>query len=622
MRRKWFEILYLLLSGIGFFHDAAAIAEPIHAEAIIEKQILFVGESASFQIRVTGSDNPEKPDIARIEGLDIEYQGGQQNSSSSITIINGNITKTSQKGYIFTYQLTPTKNGRIVIPEISVHADGQTLLTNPVMITAQEPEETDDFKLRLQLEKLDCYVGEAVPLTVTWYLGKDVRGFHFNLPLLEDSRLSFEDTKVNTQDGKKYYRIPVGNGEVVGVMGQGRVDGGEYSTLSFQKILIPKESGDIVIKPVTVASEVLTGFRPRNNPFGNDFFSDDFFGKTQSGIYRKVVVPSNSITLHVHDLPPEGRPEHFFGHVGEYKIRAEASPTDVSVGDPITLKIALSGPEYLENMDFPTLDHQEPLKKDFKIPKERAAGEMVGHSKVFTQTIRALRPGITQIPPLMLSYFDPETKQYRKAESDPIPISVKAARIVTAQDAEGIATPLAESGNRVETWSAGIDYNYDDMSVLEDKRFGLLQWLRSPVWISIVGFPPFLYLVLFVGITYKKRMDADPLARRARGAYSRFQITLRAIRKDSSGRETARIILESFRQYLTDKLRMRGGVVTFNDVKGCLKDRKVDLQTCDELRDLFEKIEAGSYSGNISDIESLSLVRSASDLVQRLEKKL
>ena len=208
------------------------------------------------------------------------------------------------------------------------------------------------------------------------------------------------------------------------------------------------------------------------------------------------------------------------------------------------------------------------------------------------------------------------------AKSEPIPISVKAVRIVTAQDAEGAVTPLAVSGSRVETWSAGIDHNYDDMSVLENKRLGLAQWLKSPLWICIIGIPPVLYLILFAGVIYKRRRDADPFALRAREAYQRFYKILRKIPKDDTEGRNSQIVLEGLRRYLGDKLRMSGGVVTFYDVKGRLDEKGVDSKTRERLKDLFEECEADSYAGNFHNIGSSSLVNQAIDLVRRLEEQL
>jgi len=121
----------------------------------------------------------------------VEYLGGQQNSSRSVTIVNGRMIQDVKKGYFFSYQLTPQRVGTLTIPSIPVTAEGNTVRTKPVTITVRKPMETDDFKLRLQLSRQHCYVGEQVTLTFTWCLGKDVRGFNFSLPLLENEDFHF-----------------------------------------------------------------------------------------------------------------------------------------------------------------------------------------------------------------------------------------------------------------------------------------------------------------------------------------------------------------------------------------------------------------------------------------------
>jgi hypothetical protein len=67
---------------------------------------------------------------------------------------------------------------------------------------------------------------------------------------------------------------------------------------------------------------------------------------------------------------------------------------------------------------------------------------------------------------------------------------------------------------------------------------------------------------------------------------------------------------------------MKGGVITFNDVKERFDEKGVDPQTRELLKDLFEKCEAGSYAGNLNNIESISLINLAVDLARKLEKQL
>ena len=605
-----------------------ALAEPLRADAAVEKDTVFMGEPFIFQIQISGSENPEKPDLSDISDFTVDYRGGQQNSSSSITIINGKMTRDVRKGYVFSYRLAPKRTGRLVIPSITVHAGQGSARTSAVAIQVEEPAENDDFKLRLKLSKNQCYVGEPVALTVTWYLSEDVRGFDMTLPILNDTKdFYFADPEVDTGSGGKFYRLPLSGGEVIAEKGQGRLDGKDYATITFKKILIPKKSGHVSIQPATVVCEVLTGYKRRRSPFGKDFFSDffndDFFGGRQ-GVYRKVAVPSNELALTVSDVPEEGKPANFAGHVGEYAIEAEAAPTDVSVGDPITLKIALSGPEYLEHVGLPPLSQQAGLKKNFKIPGERAVGETLGKTKVFTQTIRPLRPGINEIPPVELPYFDTRTGAYRVAKSAPIPISVKAAKVVTAKDAEGAALPPVVSANDVETWTKGIAFNYEDPSVIENQPLGLAQWLKSQAVLGMTAIPPVIYFLLLFAHFWKVRLHGDPAALRARRAYGLLQNSLNDARRHAaSNGECYQKILDALRQYLGDKLDMPGGALTFNDVKQALEARRLNEDSIDCLKEIFDRCEAGRYAGGLSDKANPSaLIEQSETLAKLLEKKL
>ena len=619
--------IFLFVSVLLMF-SAGAGAEPFRADSVVEKTEVFTGEPFTFQIQVSGSESPERPDLSDIPGFAVEFQGGQQNSSSSITIINGRMSRDVRQGYVFSYQLTPQRAGRMTIPSISVRSeDGKIAQTQPIGVNVRQPAESDSFKLRISLSKSECYVGEPVILTVVWYLGEDVRNFQVTLPLLEKKDIfSFVNPKVNTDPNKQYYRIPLGDGEVIGEKGKGMLDGKEYATLTFQKVLIPKIAGDIVINPATVACEALSGYERRRSRFGDDFFSDffhdDFFGGGRKGVYRKTVVPSNSLELRISDLPVEGRPEHFSGNVGEYDISAEATPTEVSVGDPITLKVSLTGPDYLEEVELPPLQDQTELSRDFKIPAERAAGEISGQSKIFTQTLRPLRADVKVIPPLELPYFDTRKKVYKVARTEPIPIQVKETRVVTAQDAEGASVPVAEGGSEVETWSKGIAYNYEDENILKPRIHDPVSWLISPKGICIVVIPPLFYFILLGGTLFVRRRNADPLTLRSKRAVSELSAAIKRATKASSDKERIDTLLGAFRQYLGDKLRIPAAALTFNDVKEPLKDRAVDDATLETLKSFLETCEAGRYAGNSGAFDSRSLIQGALTLVKQLNRYL
>jgi hypothetical protein len=461
-------------------------------------------------------------------------------------------------------------------------------------------------------------------LTFTWYIGQDVRSFNFNLPLLEQTdTFAFIDPEVDTTTGAQFYRIPLGDGEVIGEQGHDTLDGKDFTTITFSKVLIPKRAGVIEIEPATVACEALTGYQQtqRGNPFSKDpfsqFFNDDFFGMGRQGTYQKVVVPSNALKLQVENVPEQGRPTNFAGHIGEYAITAQAAPVEMKVGDPITLTLTISGPEYLDYVTLPPLSDQPALVKNFKIPQEQAAGEIQGNTKVFTQTIRALRPDIEEIPSIELPYFNTKTGQYDVARTAPIPITVKVATVVTALDAEGRELPV-ETKSDVETWTQGIAYNYEDLSALTNQRTGLGYWLTSPVWLGIVIAPPGVYLILLGSVVIIRKRQADPAALRAKKAYSTLRADLKTVGRNASGQGSSDFILRALRNYLGDKLRIPPGALVFKDVRDVLAERGMSQEMLENLKSIFERCEVSRYAGAVQDADVASL----SEHVLRITKQL
>ncbi len=325
--------------------------------------------------------------------------------------------------------------------------------------------------------------------------------------------------------------------------------------------------------------------------FDNTFFDQNVTGDKWTRIYTE----SKPIELNVKPLPTEGRPDLFNGMVGAYTIEVTSEPAQVRVGDPITLTISLTGPDYLEHVTLPPLTDQNNLIKNFKIPSERATGEIQGKTKVFTQTIRALRSDINQIPAVELPYFDTSTGEYKTARTKPIPLTVKETRVITALDAEGRALPVA-NGSEVETWTKGIAFNYEDLSALTNQRVGLLI-VRSPLWIAGFVLPPILYLMILLFTTIIRKKQADPQAARAKKAYAKLKSDLKKCGNSESGQPKIDRILEALRHYLGARLQISGKAIVFNDARIILTEKGVSEKLLNTLKSVFETCESDRYSG-------------------------
>jgi len=577
---------------------SSAAAQQVSVRAAVESENVYMGESFIYQIVVDGADNATPPDMAQIAAdFASEFLGGSNNSSSSITIINGQMQRQTIRRYVMQFRLTPRRKGRILIPALPVRVGSQVFNTNPVTIGVETPVETQDFKLRMSLSRSSCYVGEPVVLTVTWYIGRDVEEFRFTMPLLESSAFGIETPEVKIDQSRRYYRIPIGGQEVIAEKGTGTLDGRDYATISFKKVLIAKRSGVLPIPETTVECAAVSG-TARGRDLFDDFFGDNFFG-ARRGAMKRYVVPSNALSLAAKDLPAEGRPAGFAGHVGEYRISASASPVDVSVGDPITLKVTLAGPDYMGGVDLPPLQNQQELATYFKIPDERADGKLAGRTKVFTQTIRAKNENVKEIPPIELSFFDSKKGRYETVSTAPIPIVVHPTRVITAVDAEGVAS--GPMGSPLEGWKEGIAYNYDGPAVLKQQHFGLVSALGSPLWLAALFLPLAGYVGLLTATVARRRREADTEGRLARGAFKRLKQRLESIRKeDVSGAPLCERVLAAMRDYLGEKLLTAGGTLTTADVVKILKEKGASHEIIDAVRGVMSSCEAGAYAGDHS----------------------
>jgi len=621
------------------------LAGQLAARGAVERQEIYVGEPFLFQIQVQGSDAPEPPDVSSLKGFDVQTLGGRPSNRESITIINGQMSRVVERAYVFSYRLTAKQPGQFTIPSLSVTADGVRLATNPVPMQAIKPTDNEDSKLRLTLDKTRCYVGEPLVLTITWYLGKGASNAAFQLPILADPRFASDDVEVVIDDRRKFAPAVIGDRQIALRQGSGTLDGREYTTYMFRKILIPKSPGDLVLPPATVTCDLRFGTRRPSSPF-DGIFDDDPFDR---GRYKRVVVPSDTPALQVLDLPATGRPANFAGLVGAYRIEASAAPLEASVGDPITLTIRLSGPPYLKNVDLPPLKDQPALAHDFKIPEERAEGKIENGVKVFTQTLRALRPDVSSIPPIELAYFDTESGTYRVAKTKPIPLVIRAARVVTASDIEGKEATGVQS--ELKSHLEGIAHNYEDLGVLDRQPLGLASAFRAPLWLSLVGLPFLAYLGVLVATAIRRRSQADPAAALARRALRDLSRELAAVAKGtlislpkafrewhlregktpeyppegvkpSGGRPSGGGVLRAFRNYLGKKLRLPPAAITWGDVESLLRQRGVAPETLHSVQDLFHECEAGHYAGATTAESPTEMAKKARSLAKALERSL
>ncbi|MFZ4396549.1 MAG: SH3 domain-containing protein [Kiritimatiellia bacterium] len=149
-----------------------------------------------------------------------------------------------------------------------------------------------------------------------------------------------------------------------------------------------------------------------------------FFNQT---VMQPVRIPLPvPLALAVRALPAEHRPRDFSEAVGRFSLNVAAEPTEVAVGDLITVRLTVTGDGALDTAAPPCMADVTgfrvyPLRPDsVPVPFQQR--------RTYTQTLVPLTPAATLAPAYRWTSFDPVTDTYRVLTAGPFPIVFHAER--------------------------------------------------------------------------------------------------------------------------------------------------------------------------------------------------
>ena len=152
----------------------------------------------------------------------------------------------------------------------------------------------------------------------------------------------------------------------------------------------------------------------------------------------------------------------------------------------MTLNIGIAGTGPMELVQAPPLIEMSSLTADFKVADESLAGFVKDDTKVFSTTIRPRRDGITEIPPIRFSFFDPEAERYETVMSDPIAITVHKCESLALDAIVGKGRAINGPSNGASIDAASDFTNNADKSVLTSQTpHAQTRW-----WLLFATVPP------------------------------------------------------------------------------------------------------------------------------------
>ena len=130
-------------------------------------------------------------------------------------------------------------------------------------------------------------------------------------------------------------------------------------------------------------------------------------------------VPMQSVDISIMPLPETGRPTDFSGAVGLFSFDVAVSPTDVALGDLITVTMTVKGPGYLENILPPRISPG----RNFKAYNPEPIATEDTNTRIFKQIIVPQTTNAVEICAASFSFFDPQRNKYAIVSKGPFPLT-------------------------------------------------------------------------------------------------------------------------------------------------------------------------------------------------------
>ncbi|HEY2464239.1 MAG TPA: BatD family protein [Steroidobacteraceae bacterium] len=411
------------LALLGVFIAATAFADDPLVYATIQPAQIQLGESAQFTITNLG-DGTNPISMPVVAGLKFEIIA----RTREVQLINGTTLPSSS----IVMRVTPQMAGIFTIPAVTPKAQPLVLQVNaaasgfsrppsagatapippPIFSGGSLPKGvrlTDDGSayVRLSIPKREVYVGESVPVEIEVGMRSGFVSSLNGLPKLTDDNFALNNLSHQPERTEKLI-----NGEPFVVMTW-------RSTLAVVK---PGAFSLAAEAPLTVKIRT----RPKRESSLDDRFGDPFWQNLfGASVPKDLNVRSPAQELTVRELPAAGRPADFHGAIGTFSIASDISAAKADVGDPLTLRMRVTGSGNFDRVDSNMLDHLDqwktyPPKSSFNTSDPIGLSGM----KTFEQPVIASKPGVQELPGLAFSYFDPNTRHYETARSAPLSVSI------------------------------------------------------------------------------------------------------------------------------------------------------------------------------------------------------
>ena len=540
--------------------------------------------------------------------------GPQQGRSSSVQIINGKRTESSQTTY--SYVLRPVKPGKFTLPKaravvgdkeifspsqsIEVLDNGSSSDTSSLNTkTSSSSSEAagQDVFLVLSLDRSNVVVGEPIKAVLKLYQKTNIVGFEgADFPDFDGFWSQETFAPSNIEFARESYNGQIYNSAVLR----------EYA-------LIPQHSGK-----VTIGSAELTCLVNVRVSSGGRSMFDGFFDEYTT-VRKKV--RTKPVAVNVKPLP-SGAPATFAGGVGSYTVSASLSRDSLAAHDAATLILKVSGRGNISLLETPKITFPLDVESyDPKVSSSVASNGLSG-TKTYEYPFIPRSAGTFEIGPILYTYYDVDQHKYVTVNAGTLPMTVERGA-----DYEESSAPVSSYvGQKVA--NRGVDIRYiNTRSSAFAVKGGF--FLGSSLFWGISGLIVLLALVMWAVLKKVAARRADVVGTKNRKATKMALKRLRfagSLLKQNLYTAFYEELHNALLGYVSDKLNMPVSELSKDRMSEVLLQNGVLEAYVTELMEILDSCEYARYapsSGNqamTSDYEKAVEVISSIDSSMKTKK--
>jgi len=577
--------------------SSSAAAATIQFEASVDRTRASQGEPIRLTLRIT-SDEQLSQVTPTFDLKDFHIEGPATSTRMEMSNFS-NISYTRE----LTYALYAKQAGTFTIGPFQLEMDGERYQTKPITLeivrgtsSAQAGQAESPIFVLARADHERAYVGQQVTVSYDLFYRIQPHNVSFNkLPTF----VGFwtEDLFVAQQlDSHQEVR-----------------NGVSYNVAPLRRVaLFPTNAGTHAVGTLAVSCDIPQQ-RSRRGGVLDDFFAGDpFFGRS-----RSVLLQSEELQIEVLPLPEQGRPEEFTGVVGRFQLSVEAQPTQVAVGDPVTLRVLVQGEGNMAAVQPLQVDAAAGVKLyDPKVEEEeRITNGVYGGRRLFEYILIPEQGGTLNIPPLRFAYFDPHQVRYEVLKSAPIAIHSEGN-----VEEEGVSYGL--SRRDIEAVGEDIRYIKPDAEALVAGTA-----LHESYWFwTLQSALPLAFFALLLWQRHQRRLQGDVAyarQRRAKGEAGRRLARADDLLETGTEAEFYGEVRAAVLEFVADRLNLAAAGLTIELCAEALTARQVEAETVAGLRDLLTRCDFARFApAGGPPTDRVAARRLAEEAIAGLEKRI